>query len=259
MNQTDFVLGFQSCSPPVPSDADLRHFPNMPLEVARLRDSDIASVGDPEVFRCAVMLWCAAWHQVPAGSLPNDDATLARMAGLGRDIKTWKRLRVATLRGFREFADGRIYHRVVCEKAIESLNSTRLHDWNKACGRTRKDNFDRRKKQLPNLPAPERPAPAELNWPAEQTTERTFARCSGNGSDNAPNNVPRNVAGRVPERGKSPEGKGMDLSGRTPTEFSPEERSQTPSPVAAHAGQKGPAHDTSGLIVSLADKMRVHQ
>lgn len=32
----------------------------------RLRDSDIATKAKGDEFRCAVLLWCAAWHQVPA-------------------------------------------------------------------------------------------------------------------------------------------------------------------------------------------------
>ena len=55
---------------PLPADVDLRDFAFMPLEVARLRDSEMAAVADAEIFRCGVLLWCYAWHQVPAGSVP---------------------------------------------------------------------------------------------------------------------------------------------------------------------------------------------
>ena len=65
-------------APPVPVDADLTHYDDMPLEVRRLRDSGIAGVADAEAFRCGVLSWCAAWHQVPAGSLPAADADLCR-------------------------------------------------------------------------------------------------------------------------------------------------------------------------------------
>jgi len=73
--------------PPEPltsKDVDLRDFAFMPLDVLRLRDSDLASVEDAEVFRCAVLSWCVSWHQVPAASLPDDDAVLARLLGFGR-------------------------------------------------------------------------------------------------------------------------------------------------------------------------------
>jgi hypothetical protein len=107
--------------PLVPPEVDLRNFHYMPLDVVRLRDSDIAGVEDGEVFRAAVLAWCAAWHQVPAASLPDDDAVLARLTGYGRDLATWKRVREAgALRGFVRCSDGRLYHPVVAEKALEA-------------------------------------------------------------------------------------------------------------------------------------------
>ncbi|MEC4591628.1 hypothetical protein VPG91_11570 [Nitrospirillum amazonense] len=107
--------------PLVPADVDLRDFEFMPLDVARLRDSDISALEDAEAFRAAVMSWCASWHQVPAASLPDDDVTLCKLLGYGRDIKTWRRLRAAgALRGWTLHSDGRLYHRVVGEKALEA-------------------------------------------------------------------------------------------------------------------------------------------
>lgn len=160
-------------APPVPGDADLRHYPDMPLEVARLRDSGIV-LADAEVFRCAVLLWCASWHQVPAGSLADGDVELCRMVGLGRDLRTWRRIRNAALRGWEPFSDGRLYHRVVCEKVIEGLNSTAQYRWSKACARTRKENFKRRKSKQDVLPMPARPVPHVLMWPAP-VMERGFS------------------------------------------------------------------------------------
>lgn len=73
--------------PLTPIDLDLRAFGFMPLEVVRLRDSDLAALATGDEFRGAVLLWCASWHQVPAASLPNDDRLLAKFAGFGRDLK----------------------------------------------------------------------------------------------------------------------------------------------------------------------------
>jgi hypothetical protein len=152
--------------PPVPIDANLTHFDDMPLEVRRFRDSAIAGA-NAEVFRCSVLLWCAAWHQIPAGSLPSDDAELCRLVGLGRDLRTWRKLRKDVLRGWRQFSDSRLYHRVVCEKVIGALNSSQSYEWNKACARVRKEN-NRNAKQIPKLPkieTPTRPDPLMLQWP----------------------------------------------------------------------------------------------
>jgi hypothetical protein len=103
--------------PLVPFEIDLRDFPYMPLDVVRLRDSELAVVLSGEEFRSAVLLWCACWHQVPASSLPDDDRLLASLAGFGRDLKGWKAVRQAALRGFKVCSDGRLYHPVIAEKA----------------------------------------------------------------------------------------------------------------------------------------------
>ncbi|MCP4620585.1 MAG: DUF1376 domain-containing protein [Bradyrhizobium sp.] len=102
------------------ADCDLQDFPFMPLQVARLRDSDLAATEEPEACWYAVLLWAASWHQVPAASLPDDDLVLTRMCGLGRDIKTFRKYRGGALRGFVKCSDGRLYHPVVAEQANRS-------------------------------------------------------------------------------------------------------------------------------------------
>ncbi|WP_217895005.1 DUF1376 domain-containing protein [Sphingobium sp. Z007] len=99
------------------SDCDLQDFPFMPLQVARLRDSDLAATEHPEACWYAVLLWAASWHQVPAASLPDDEMVLARLCGLGRDVKTFRKHRAGALRGFVTCSDGRLYHPVVAEQA----------------------------------------------------------------------------------------------------------------------------------------------
>lgn len=41
----------------------------------------------------AVLLWCAAMKQNPAGTLPDDDIELARLAGFGADLDGWSEAR----------------------------------------------------------------------------------------------------------------------------------------------------------------------
>lgn len=107
--------------PLVPPDVDLRDFAFMPLDVRRLRDSDTAAIDDPEAFRAAVMLWCASWHSIPAASVPDDDLLLCRLAGYGRDMKTWTKARDnGALRGFIKCSDGRLYHHVIADKALDA-------------------------------------------------------------------------------------------------------------------------------------------
>lgn len=106
--------------PLTPADCNLRDFLFMPLDVARLRDSKGVTILTGDEFRCSVLLWCAAWHQVPAASLPDDDIELAQIAGFGRVIRAWKKVREGALRGWVKCSDGRLYHPVVAEKANEA-------------------------------------------------------------------------------------------------------------------------------------------
>jgi hypothetical protein len=109
--------------PLTPESCDLRNFAYMPLDVVRLRDSEIAG-GDHSGFHAAVLLWCASWHQIPAASLPNDDAKIARLAGYGRDVRNWKRARSkGAMYGWILCSDDRWYHPVVAEKALEAWSS----------------------------------------------------------------------------------------------------------------------------------------
>lgn len=106
--------------PLTPSDCDLRDFKFMPIDVVRLRDSGISATSTGDEFRCAVLLWCASWHQVPAASIPDDDVILAQLAGYGRVVREWQSVREGALRGWIKCDDGRLYHPVVAEKANEA-------------------------------------------------------------------------------------------------------------------------------------------
>ena len=129
-----------SLSPLTPPGCDLRDFAFMPLDVVRLRDSDISAVSSGDEFRSAVLLWCASWHQVPAASLPDDDTVLSQLAGYGRVVKEWKKVRSGALRGWVKCSDGRLYHPVVAEKANEAWMRKLEQAWRTECGRIKKLN-----------------------------------------------------------------------------------------------------------------------
>lgn len=132
--------------PLTPSECELRDFPFMPLDVVRLRDSDIAAVSTGDEFRCAVLLWCASWHQVPAASLPDDDMVLCQLAGFGRVVKAWKKVRAGALRGWVKCSDGRLYHPVVAEKANEAWLGREKYREEKEKDRIRKAEIRAQKK-----------------------------------------------------------------------------------------------------------------
>lgn len=125
-------------SPLVPEDVDLQDFAYMPLDVRRLRDSDLAAMETPESCWAAVLLWAASWHQVPAASLPDDDRVLSNLAGYGRVVSEWQKVKEGALRGWVKCSDGRLYHPVVAEKAIEAWGSKLHHAHGKLKERLRK-------------------------------------------------------------------------------------------------------------------------
>lgn len=104
--------------PLTPADCDLRGLPFMALDVVRLLDSDFFALATGEEFKAGVALWCKSWNQLPAASLPMNDRVLAHLAGAGQ--KEWPRLRDMALHGWVEHSDGRLYHPVVAEKALEA-------------------------------------------------------------------------------------------------------------------------------------------
>jgi uncharacterized phage protein (TIGR02220 family) len=108
----------EEIEPLVPADVDLRGLEYMPLFGNHLFGSDFNSHCSDAEWRAGVTLWWAAWNQVPAASLPNEDIALARLADLGRDVKAWRRVKERALRGFVLCLDGRLYHRFLALQAI---------------------------------------------------------------------------------------------------------------------------------------------
>lgn len=127
-------------APPIPADCDLQDFPFMPLQVARLRDSDLAAECSAEACWYAVLLWAASWHQLPAASLPDNDAVLTKLIGLGRDVKTFRKHKAQAMRGFVLCSDGRLYHPVVAAQAAESWSRKLRQRWHTECARIKKAN-----------------------------------------------------------------------------------------------------------------------
>lgn len=140
--------------PLTPADCDLRDFQYMELDVRRLRDSEFAAASSGEAFRAGVLLWCAAWHQVPAASLPDNDTELANLAGFGRVVKEWRKVRSEALNGFVLCSDGRLYHSVIAEKAIAAFAAKERHAYARFLDRLRKENKAREKDGKPQLGIP---------------------------------------------------------------------------------------------------------
>lgn len=106
-------------SPMTSPDCDCRGLPFMPLEVTRLRDSDLVMLSSGDEFKAAVLLWSAAWLQVPAASLPDDDRILAKLSTY--PLAEWSTLREQALRGWVKCSDGRLYHSVIADLASSAF------------------------------------------------------------------------------------------------------------------------------------------
>jgi hypothetical protein len=104
-------------APLVPVEVDLRGLGGFMLRTDRLLSSELVALGNAEECWAAVLLWCRAWQQAPAASLPNDDRVLASFSGAGR---RWKLVKAMAMRGFVLCSDNRWYHRVLAEEALEA-------------------------------------------------------------------------------------------------------------------------------------------
>ncbi|WP_227242442.1 DUF1376 domain-containing protein [Paraburkholderia caribensis] len=156
-------------NPLTPADCDLRDFPYMPLDVQRLCDSDLAALESPEACWAALLLWCKAWHQVPTGSLPDDDRVLAKFTGYQRAPDAWLAIRDGALRGWIKCSDGRLYHPVVAEKANEGWFAKHRQAHDKLCERVRKRNKTREASGLLPLEVPELEQWIDMGRPLEKS------------------------------------------------------------------------------------------
>ncbi len=111
--------------PPAPygEEVDLRRFASQPIDVQLMRNCEFTVLSSAEEFRAQIMLFCAAWHRIPAGSLPCDDKLLADCAKV--DQKTWKKIKIGSLSGFIQHADLRLYHPVLTATVKKSYSVMR--------------------------------------------------------------------------------------------------------------------------------------
>jgi hypothetical protein len=230
--------------PLVDAKVNLQEFQFLPLDVVRLRDSDLAIEASGDEFRAAVLLWCAAWHQVPAASLPAGDQALATYAGYGRgDVKSWLKVREGALRGFVLCSDGRLYHAVLAEKANEAWEGRLRHRHRKECDRIKK--AAQRAEVKPVYPTFEEwrahaEATGSDRWETPSSDVPGMSPGTGQGQQQGQDgDVPEGVPVESP-----PKGRGIGDSGEgqgTGTEENPQGSLRSPSspPTQPPPGGKG--------------------
>ncbi|UVE55288.1 YdaU family protein [Burkholderia sp. EMB26] len=135
-------------NPLTPADCDLTGYRWMPLDVIRVIDSDTFGISTGDEFKTAFRLWAKCWQQVPAASLPDDDRVLAHLAGLSENLPKWRKVRDVALRGFVKCNDGRLYHPVIAEKAIEAMGKREQHVEREENEQTRQQRLRARRKTM---------------------------------------------------------------------------------------------------------------
>ena len=148
--------------PLVPADCDCTDLDGFMLNTERLMGSEFIAVAQHEEIAAALMLWCRAWKQRPAASLPDDEKVLAAFARM--PIQRFRKLREAILHGFVKCSDGRIYHRVLAEEAIRAFEKK------KAFRRKRETDAERLRKWR-----------SERSRNANETTDETRFVAEGQG------------------------------------------------------------------------------
>ncbi|MCQ0032561.1 YdaU family protein [Burkholderia glumae] len=202
--------------PLTPAEAELRNFREMPLDVPRLLNSDLAHDESPEACWSALLLWCVSWHEVPAGSLPDNDDWLAKRAGYwhkGKLDPTWHDVRAGALHGWIKCSDGRLYHPVVAEKVNHAWHQKHRHAHEKLCERIRKRNKARAEKGLFALEIPDlehwidagRPLERDL-FPEEFRSTSAGKKGSSGGNCDSSGGIPADEFGNIADESCSSAG-----------------------------------------------------
>jgi uncharacterized phage protein (TIGR02220 family) len=102
------------------------------LDYERLEQSDTWALASEDIRPWLLMLWLTAWKQVPCGSLPADETVITRKIGMSQS--EWIASRDILLRGWTKHSDGRLYHKVIAEQAIQleafrRSNAERQAEW----------------------------------------------------------------------------------------------------------------------------------
>lgn len=123
--------------PLVSAEVDISKLDGFMLDTRRVLSSELMALSTGEEFKAAFTLWCRAWQQQPAASLPNNPRILASFAGVSP--QRWQKIKEMALRGFVLCSDGRLYHRVLAQDANRAWEALKKrHDRTKAATDARK-------------------------------------------------------------------------------------------------------------------------
>lgn len=201
----------ESLPAPLTTEADeIVNYDSFMLNVDRLMASELFALSNGDEFKAAVALWCRAWKQKPAGSLPNDDRALAAFSGAGRN---WKRVKAMALRGFIPCSDGRLYHAVLCEDVRRAAEQKRKRaERTRAATEARKAHRHDERNEQRN----------------DDRNDVTLSQRNDVSTLNVTRSHSRAGQGRAVEERKSSDPNGSDAAGASPVLSPP----QPPSPIS---------------------------
>lgn len=195
-------------APLVSAEVDLRGMSSFMLDVDRLLASELVALGTPEECWAATMLWCRAWKQVPAASLPDDDRVLAAFSGAG---KRWPKVRDMALRGFVKCDDGRLYHHVLAGEANAAWKRRQAYSEKRERDAERLRSW-RATKQEGNAGETRDETHSETRFVAERDRDRDVTEVSNNKKGSEPNGS----GGEPPSTSEFIYAKGRELLAKDP-------------------------------------------
>ncbi|HYC00370.1 MAG TPA: hypothetical protein VEA35_18965 [Ramlibacter sp.] len=130
--------------PLVPAEVDLNGYGFMPMLHHRVLQSTLFVKSTGDEFKAAFALWCAAWSEKPAGTLPEDEEMLEHLSR----AKAWKKVRARAMHGWILCSDGRYHHPVLATLAIEAWERREEFREKKDNQETRQERWRKRVKEL---------------------------------------------------------------------------------------------------------------
>lgn len=187
----------------MPADVDLRGLQYMPLFGERLFGSETWISASAEAKVAALRLWWRSYaHELPAGSLPDNDQLLADYAGYGVAVKAWRRIREQAMRGWVKCSDGRLYHKTVAEIALESWASRQRN-------REKQERWRAKQRQRDADQTPPETSPVTVTEPSRNAGEGKGREGKGESNSEA------NASGGAPDLASRIFGEGLDWLRKT--------------------------------------------
>ncbi len=193
-------------APLVGPDVDCSDLDGFMLNTERLMASELLALNGNEVIGAALLLWCRAWKQKPAASLPDDDRVNAAFARLS--LPKFRQMKEAIMRGFIKCSDGRLYHRFLSIEAAKAHTKKIQFQEKRAADAKRLKDWRETKRETHNVP---------VSSPDETLDETGFI-ADGNGKDRDRDRDRDIYLDRLPSEGPK---KGLPKGKRLPPDWGP--------------------------------------